>query len=122
MVLLSQVLACDAALGYEELFNIQVHKFNGVSVKNLRHLVSLVDDSTEPFLRFDLEYDVRRPRWPSSLANSCMLILSHSTFLAIINSSRPCSSLSFQTLAMLAIHAMPNQQFCNKKSLPGSCT
>ena len=29
VVILSQVLACDATLGYEDLFNTQVLKFNG---------------------------------------------------------------------------------------------
>jgi len=43
VVVLSQVLASDATLGYEDLFNCQVHRFNGVKVRNLRHLASLVD-------------------------------------------------------------------------------
>ena len=43
VVVLSQVLASDATLGYEDLFNCQVHRFNGEKVRNLRHLASLVD-------------------------------------------------------------------------------
>ena len=60
MVILSQVLACDATLGYEDLFNTQVLKFNETPVRNLRHLAQLTSACTEPFMRFDLEYNVRR--------------------------------------------------------------
>lgn len=59
LVVLSQVLACDATLGYEELNNIRVKEFNGQAVRNLRHLAELVYHCKEQFLRFDLEYDVR---------------------------------------------------------------
>ena len=54
-----QVLACDATLGYEDVFNTQLKKFNGAPVENLRHLVQLVADCTTPYMRFDLDYDVR---------------------------------------------------------------
>lgn len=83
VVVLSQVLASDATLGYEDLFNCQVHRFNGERVRNLRHLASLVDaccakakseggggestaaessassssdDEKKHWMRFDLEY------------------------------------------------------------------
>jgi S1-C subfamily serine protease len=69
VVVLSQVLACDEALGYEDLCNVQVLRCNGVAVHNLAHLASLVaaadvgsggdggDKNGRSFLRFDLEYD-----------------------------------------------------------------
>jgi len=38
---------------------VQLKKFNGTPVVNLRHLISLVNESEEPYMRFDLEYDVR---------------------------------------------------------------
>ncbi len=53
-----QVLACDATLGYEDHFNVEVLKFNGVPVENLRHLAQLAATCTERFMRFDLEYEV----------------------------------------------------------------
>ena len=59
--MLSQVLACDATLGYEELYNVQVLRFNGEPVRNLRHLAQLCLACDAPFMRFDLDYDVRRP-------------------------------------------------------------
>ena len=59
----AQVLACDATLGYEDLYNVQLKKFNGQPVVNLRHLISLVNESKQPYMRFDLEYDVRRAPW-----------------------------------------------------------
>ena len=34
--MLSQVLASDATLGYEEIYNIQVLSFNGTHVANLK--------------------------------------------------------------------------------------
>jgi len=58
-VMYAQVLACDATLGYEDLYNVQLKKFNGTPVVNLRHLISLVNESEQPYMRFDLEYDVR---------------------------------------------------------------
>ncbi|GFR40455.1 hypothetical protein Agub_g1013 [Astrephomene gubernaculifera] len=42
VVVLSQVLACDATLGYEEVFNVQLLAFNGTRVTNLAHLAHLV--------------------------------------------------------------------------------
>eukprot|EP00884_Botryococcus_braunii_P000841 jgi/Botrbrau1/10758/Bobra.180_2s0023.1 len=57
VVILSQVLACDATLGYEELYNIRLKKFNDVAVKNLRHLVELVQDCKDTFMRYDLDYE-----------------------------------------------------------------
>ena len=58
VVVLSQVLACDATLGYEDYCNVQVLKFNGTPVRNLRHLIALVSDCTEEYMRFDLAYKV----------------------------------------------------------------
>lgn len=58
MVILSQVLACDATLGYEDYCNVQLLKFNGTPVNNLQHLIQLVDDCTNTYMRFDLAYRV----------------------------------------------------------------
>ena len=67
VVVLSQVLACDATLGYEELYNVQVLRFNGEPVRNLRHLAQLCLACAAPFMRFDLDYDVRCPPAPACL-------------------------------------------------------
>lgn len=37
---------------------VQVKKFNGVEVENLRHLGQLTAACTDRFMRFDLDYDV----------------------------------------------------------------
>jgi S1-C subfamily serine protease len=42
VVLLSQVLASDAALGYEDVENVPVFEVNGVKVHNLAHLAEVV--------------------------------------------------------------------------------
>ncbi len=74
-----QVLACDATLGYEDVYNVQLLRLNGTPVRNLRHLAELVaaaqrqaredrearaaegaEGGAAPakhFLRFDLEYN-----------------------------------------------------------------
>ena len=66
VVVLSQVLACDEALGYEDLCNVQVLALNGVRVHNLAHLAALVTaapvesaegGSARAYLKLSLEYD-----------------------------------------------------------------
>ncbi|KAI7836909.1 hypothetical protein COHA_009241 [Chlorella ohadii] len=58
VVLLSSVLASDATLGYEATLGIKdspVLAFNGKKVYNLAQLARMVQQSEDPFLRFDLE-------------------------------------------------------------------
>ncbi|KFM29273.1 Protease Do-like 9 [Auxenochlorella protothecoides] len=55
VVMLNQVLACEATIGYEDISNSQVAKFNDVKVNSLQHLVELVQENREPFMRFNLE-------------------------------------------------------------------
>jgi len=59
IVLLSQVLVHEVNTGYQHTTNIQVKKFNGVEIRNLQHLVSLVEDAQNQseFVRFDLEFE-----------------------------------------------------------------
>jgi hypothetical protein len=59
VVVLGQVLACDATLGYEDIYNVQVLEMNGEKIKNLAHLKELVDKCTDKYMRFSLEYNVR---------------------------------------------------------------
>jgi hypothetical protein len=62
IVLLSQVLVHEVNTGYQHTTNIQVKKFNGIEIRNLQHLVSLVEmasDTEAPseYVRFDLEFE-----------------------------------------------------------------
>lgn len=58
VVLLSQVLACDATVGFEDVSNEQVTKFNGKPVKNLVQLVRMIQEAKdEEFAVFDLDHD-----------------------------------------------------------------
>ncbi|EFN53636.1 hypothetical protein CHLNCDRAFT_58432 [Chlorella variabilis] len=57
VVVLSQVLAADVNVGYEEVVNTQVLKVNGQAVNNLRDLVEAVAASTGQYLEFSLEYN-----------------------------------------------------------------
>jgi len=53
VVVLAQVLAHRANLGYENYFDLHLLKFNGVEVRSLRHLQGLVDKRTGPFMIFE---------------------------------------------------------------------
>ncbi|XP_066370923.1 protease Do-like 9 [Miscanthus floridulus] len=57
LVVVSQVLVADINIGYEDIVNIQVLAFNDTPVKNLKHLVTMVEECDEAFLKFDLDYD-----------------------------------------------------------------
>jgi len=57
IVILSQILAADINVTYQQYVPNVITHVNRVPIKNLRHLVELVDTNTEPFLRFDLESD-----------------------------------------------------------------
>lgn len=57
VVLVSQVLACDATLGYEDGYNAQVKAFNGTPVRNLRQLAKLVLECKDPLMTFEMEYN-----------------------------------------------------------------
>jgi S1-C subfamily serine protease len=57
VVLVSQVLACDATLGYEDGYNAQVKAFNGTPIRNLRQLAKLVLECQEPLMTFEMEYN-----------------------------------------------------------------
>eukprot|EP00249_Psilotum_nudum_P010395 c22518_g1_i3 orf=508-2871(-) len=57
LVVVSQVLVADINIGYEDIVNTQIMAFNGVAVKNLKHLAHMVEMCKEEFLRFDLEYE-----------------------------------------------------------------
>ncbi|GLI60058.1 hypothetical protein VaNZ11_001910 [Volvox africanus] len=69
VVVLSQVLACDATLGYEEVYNVQLLRFNGEPVSNLAQVARSVRQALQKeqaaeaaggaggFLRFDLDYN-----------------------------------------------------------------
>lgn len=55
VVILSQILAADINVTYQQYVpNILTHA-NNVPVKNLRHLVELVESNKAPFIRLDLE-------------------------------------------------------------------
>ena len=54
VVVLSQVLAHPSNVGYEHLVNVQLKACNGEAVRNLKHLVQLVEQSKERFVRFEV--------------------------------------------------------------------
>ena len=52
-----QVLASEVDIGYEEIVNTQVHKFNGKAAKNLSDLTKQIENCRDEYFRFDLEYN-----------------------------------------------------------------
>ncbi|PNW73966.1 hypothetical protein CHLRE_13g579901v5 [Chlamydomonas reinhardtii] len=57
VVVLSQVLAAEVNLGYEDICNTQVVSLNGGRITTLAELVARVDACDQPFLVLDLEYN-----------------------------------------------------------------
>ncbi|KAK9830697.1 hypothetical protein WJX74_002951 [Apatococcus lobatus] len=57
VVVLSQVLASEISVGYEEIVNTQVLCVNGHKISNLKELVQHVDGSKGVYLRLELDYD-----------------------------------------------------------------
>ncbi|CAO2818242.1 unnamed protein product [Amaranthus hypochondriacus] len=57
LVVVSQVLVADINIGYEEIVNTHVLKFNGKPVKNLKSLANMVESCEDEFMKFDLDYD-----------------------------------------------------------------
>ena len=55
LVVLSQVLAADATLGYEGICNQQVLSFNGSPVVSLAALAAAVSACRQGYLRFELD-------------------------------------------------------------------
>ncbi|XP_044494066.1 protease Do-like 2, chloroplastic [Mangifera indica] len=55
IVILSQVLANEVNIGYEDMSNQQVLKFNGTRIKNIHHLAHLVDSCKDKYLVFEFE-------------------------------------------------------------------
>ncbi|KAI8465037.1 MAG: trypsin-like cysteine/serine peptidase domain-containing protein [Monoraphidium minutum] len=56
-VVLSQVLATDVNIGYEDVLNTTAVTFNGEKIYNLAQLVKLVDACADEYLHFDLDYN-----------------------------------------------------------------
>ncbi|KAL3517496.1 hypothetical protein ACH5RR_020085 [Cinchona calisaya] len=55
IVILSQVLANEVNIGYEDMSNEQVLKLNGTRIKNIHHLAHLVDSCKDKYLIFEFE-------------------------------------------------------------------
>lgn len=55
VVILSQILAADINVTYQQYVPNIVTHVNNVPINNLRHLVELVESNSAPFLRLDLE-------------------------------------------------------------------
>lgn len=75
IVILSQVLANEVSIGYEDMSNQQVLKFNGTRIKNIHHLAHLVDSCKDKYLVFEFEdnYLAVLEREAAVAASSCIL-------------------------------------------------
>jgi len=52
LVVLTQVLANDLTVGYEDLENVLLLSINGSGVRNLRHVMEIIDGCDSEYLRF----------------------------------------------------------------------
>merc|ERR1712166_30044 len=57
VVVLAHVLASEITIGYEEITNNRLIKFNGTQVNNLTQLWTMLEACTDDFLRFELEFN-----------------------------------------------------------------
>ena len=58
VVVVSQVLAADINIGYEDIVNTMVRGFNGKPVNNLKQLAKMVEACKEEYLRFELDHEI----------------------------------------------------------------
>ncbi|KAB1199427.1 Protease Do-like 2, chloroplastic [Morella rubra] len=75
IVILSQVLANEVNIGYEDMSNQQVLKFNGSRIKNIHHLAHLIYSCKDSYLVFEFEdnYIAVLEREAATAASSCIL-------------------------------------------------
>ncbi|KAM3248764.1 protease Do-like 2, chloroplastic isoform X1 [Capsicum annuum] len=75
IVILSQVLANEVNIGYEDLSNEQILKMNGTRIRNIHHLAHLVDSCKDKYLVFEFEdnFLVVLEREAASSASSSIL-------------------------------------------------
>lgn len=75
IVILSQVLANEVNIGYEDMSNQQVLKLNGTRIKNIHHLAHLVDSCKDKYLVFEFEdnYTAVLEREAATASSSCIL-------------------------------------------------
>ncbi|XP_057549090.1 protease Do-like 2, chloroplastic [Amaranthus tricolor] len=75
IVILSQVLANEVNIGYEDMSNQQVLKLNGIQIRNIHHLAHLVDSCKDKYLVFEFEdnYLVVLEREAATAVSSCIL-------------------------------------------------
>ncbi|GAV79076.1 Trypsin domain-containing protein/PDZ_2 domain-containing protein, partial [Cephalotus follicularis] len=75
IVILSQVLANEVNIGYEDMSNQQVLKLNGTRIKNIHHLAYLVDSCKAKYLVFEFEdnYLAVLEREAATAASTCIL-------------------------------------------------
>ncbi|CAI0447779.1 unnamed protein product [Linum tenue] len=55
IVILSQVLANEVNIGYEDMGNQQVLKFNGTRIRNIHHLAHLIDSCAGKYMVFEFD-------------------------------------------------------------------
>jgi len=58
LVVLTQLLANELTIGYEELENVLLETVNGTAVRNLRHLMELVDGLESEYLTLGLDMNL----------------------------------------------------------------
>lgn len=100
VVILSQILAADINVTYQQYVPNMVTHFNKTPIRNLKHLVEMVESNQEPFLRFDLESE------RALILDSCDAASQSSTILEHHNIPYP-KSADLRKLCQSASLAQP---------------
>ena len=61
VVILSKLLSGEETAGFSNCEDLRVQTFNGQPVRSLQHLAQMVHSCRAPYLRFDLDHNVRAP-------------------------------------------------------------
>ncbi|KAK9669402.1 hypothetical protein RND81_13G127100 [Saponaria officinalis] len=75
LVVISQVLAADINIGYEDIVNTQVLAFNNNPVTNLKSLAKTVESCKDEFMTFELECDQIVTLWTKAAKAATVDIL-----------------------------------------------
>merc|ERR1712048_357288 len=85
LVVLTQLLAHDLTVGYEDLENILLETINGVRVQNLKHVKELTEDCRSGYLRLGLQANLTLVLKAEAINNATEEVLKHHNITAAMS-------------------------------------
>ncbi len=118
VVVLSQVLAAEVNVGYEDLTNLQVLAFNGIPVASLAGLAAAVAACGERFFRFDLDSGETVVLDAAKVRRYAQALRCFASGALTRKGVRVCAATQARaaTPAILAVHCIPAA--CSRDLLP----